>query len=366
MLNFDLNIPVDIPIYLDLGSLALNGFTIPTITIDALSITDFKIGPITIPTIKGILPVIDINIGNPDGSSSIPIAIRSGLGPISIVLLDIPWRAGSETRPRPVVGLLQLRHRNRLGLRKRRRKQFGLLEHRLRRHRQFRLAELRPTTLRLGEPGQHRLGLVQQQHGGSSDRGQPLGPLQHRHGAIGVLRDSAGTIFNAGLGDLGQLNLGSGNVGDFNVGSANIGSFNVGFGNVGADNLGSGNIGSGNIGFGNAGAGLTEAFNNIGFGNVGDTNIGFGNTGIANPGDYNTGFYNTGDYNTGPANIGNFDTGAFITGNMANGVFWRADSMGQLSAHYAITVNRIPAFMTIDARSTSLSPAPSPTSRSRP
>ncbi|WP_373195906.1 hypothetical protein, partial [Mycobacterium marinum] len=33
----------------------------------------------------------------------------------------------------------------------------------------------------------------------------------------------------------------------------------------------------------------------------------------------------------------------------ANGVFWRADSMGQLSAHYAITVNRIPAFMTIDA-----------------
>ncbi|EUA92541.1 PPE FAMILY domain protein [Mycobacterium ulcerans str. Harvey] len=40
----------------------LNGFTIPTITIDALSITDFKSGDHH-PTIKGILPVIDINIG---------------------------------------------------------------------------------------------------------------------------------------------------------------------------------------------------------------------------------------------------------------------------------------------------------------
>lgn len=99
LLNFSLNIPVNIPIHLDFGTLAVNGFQIPAITLRALGVTHFSVGPIIVPRIAGTLPVIDINIGDPGGSSSIPITITSGAGPVVIPLLDIPPAPVSETRP---------------------------------------------------------------------------------------------------------------------------------------------------------------------------------------------------------------------------------------------------------------------------
>lgn len=94
LLNFSLNIPVNIPIHLDFGTLAVNGFQIPAITLRALGVTHFSVGPIIVPRIAGTLPVIDINIGDPGGSSSIPITITSGAGPVVIPLLDIPPAPG--------------------------------------------------------------------------------------------------------------------------------------------------------------------------------------------------------------------------------------------------------------------------------
>ncbi|MXO40750.1 hypothetical protein C6W93_28950, partial [Mycobacterium kansasii] len=44
----------------------------------------------------------------------------------------------------------------------------------------------------------------------------------------GVLRDSAtGTVFNAGLANIGALNVGFGNTGDYNLGSGNVGNLNL-------------------------------------------------------------------------------------------------------------------------------------------
>ncbi len=67
LLNFSVNISVNTPIHLDFGTLAVNGFQIPY-TLRALGVTHFSVGPFGRGT-----PVIDISIGDPGGSSSIPI-----------------------------------------------------------------------------------------------------------------------------------------------------------------------------------------------------------------------------------------------------------------------------------------------------
>ncbi|WP_459758618.1 hypothetical protein, partial [Mycobacterium riyadhense] len=94
LLNFDVSIPLNIPINLNLGSISLKSFTIPEITLDVSGTLtgSATLSSITIPTITGTLPTVSANIGGP--STAIDISVRSGAGPISVHIIDIPAAPG--------------------------------------------------------------------------------------------------------------------------------------------------------------------------------------------------------------------------------------------------------------------------------
>ncbi|WP_142361053.1 PPE family protein, partial [Mycobacterium kansasii] len=249
----DVKIPINIPITASITPINIAPFGIDPVPFSGMNDglggdIEGWIGPIAFsPIVLDIAnPAINLNIGNPDGSTVIDIGGTAGLGPIQMPLVDIPATPGffNFSGP-PSSGFFNSGTGSSSGF-------FNIGANN---------SGLRNISDGiLGNSGFNNVGALQS---GLTNLGNGISgwgnvsPLDFSDSATisgfrnagtdlaGLLRDGANsTTFNIGLENLGALNLGSVNTGDLNLGSGNAGSFNGGSANIGSLNLGSANIGS--------------------------------------------------------------------------------------------------------------------------
>ncbi|WP_373877708.1 pentapeptide repeat-containing protein, partial [Mycobacterium kiyosense] len=248
-----ISVPINIPISMSLGTVTLQGFTIPKYTAEinvlGTGSTEFiSVGPVKFGNVTLALPSIDTVIGGPDIALS--LAGGGGIGPIKIPVIDLGGAPGyGNSTTNPSSGFFNSGAGGSSGF---------------------------------GNVGAHNSGFLNLGTGGTGVSGyKNVGDL------VSGVKNVGNTVsgwFNTSAVDLATAAhvSGFGNVGSnvsgmlsgfaiSNLGLGNAGSFNVGNGNLGAYNFGSANIGG----------------QNFGFANIGDLNVG-----IANHGNHNWGLAN--------------------------------------------------------------------------
>ncbi|ETZ98678.1 hypothetical protein I546_6802 [Mycobacterium kansasii 732] len=174
-LNVVATIPIDVPIKASFTTTVYHGITIEdipfgtTVTLGPIPVLQGTVNSLTIPPISATGPTPAIQIGRSDGSTAIVIPAFASLGPADWTIIDIGGAPGiRKLDNQPVVGVLQCRHRHRIGLRQLRRQQLGFAERLLG---ELGLQERRRPGLGHGEPGQHRVGIPEHEHPGPRDAG---------------------------------------------------------------------------------------------------------------------------------------------------------------------------------------------------